>query len=191
MADKLQESGLSEKFRILRQNPEALYKIFLPCFQISQVREGQKMALFPTEKAPFLQHTVTQLLTIRPISIPFRESREVAAAEPLRLCNGAAIGLQRGARCNPIAAPLQPNEGLIARKAPFFCPKTSIKKSQSFAFQKSNKGLTASERHFSGHIFPHLSHFGKTRKGLKGSENNKLREIFRTRFCNNKSRWVL
>lgn len=149
------------------------------------------MALFLTEKAPFLQLTATQPLTFSSSFSIFGKGREVAAAEPLRLCNGAAIGLQRGARRNLTAAPLQPDEGLIARKAPFFCPKTSIKKSQSFVFQKSNKGLTASERHFSGRISPHLSHFGKTRKGLKGSGNNKLREIYRTRFCNNKSRWAL
>ena len=125
------------------QNPEALYKIFLPCSQIFKSREGQNPAVFSAEKSPFLQNAVTLRLTNgRPPLTPQKRELELPVAAP-RGCNGALIALQRGRRCNPTGTPLQGRAAAIARKRALFGSKTAIKNSRSFAKIGSRKGLMA------------------------------------------------
>lgn len=118
------------------------FSTVLPNFQISR---GLKSGRFLGGKiAGFANSCHTATYKREPPLTPPKGELGLPA-RPLRLCNGAAIALQRAPRCNMTGTPLQPREGPVARRRPLFCPFPDVKNSRSFVVLKSRKALPASQ----------------------------------------------
>ena len=176
-------TGLVIIFPNLRAFFRGTFEKFPPCSQIFKFCEGDFCCYFSAEKQPFLQHPVTQQLTNSNFFRLPQRRRVGLAARPLRLCDKAAVALQRGPCRNATAASSQPRESLTAKKRGFFRSETGAENSQKFSFQKGRKALTGPEGVKRRHIPELRSNDKMGQEALTGHQNKQEQSFLQTAFC--------
>ena len=140
--------------------------------QISQARACQKIRFFLTLYLHIFQLANIQHFTRDASLSVLPESRDTPAVRPLRLCNGAAIALQRARRCTLTRAPLHPREGLTARECTLFQTKTSIKNQPKSSLLKGREAPTGTKRVVDTRFCARKSNSESPKEALTGCAND-------------------